>query len=239
MLDGEDNVVGSIDRVDGLLDEAGSAWRAGQPEPRAVDAALFSSGRAPRFELGLGGRAWSCLAGAASAVAVLVVIALAAPNLLPRLGGGVPAGTSDPGTSYIPLGLASCPLTRPDPGFTSPDGYEPTRNHGWFGSNRLYTMINDGGEIWGGLPASAIGLTQKTFWWRIGYRPSQEPIPPIYVTGKRLDGPGRLGFGPGTNASAEFGSAMLVGIDLPSGGCWELSAHYGIDTLAIVVFVDG
>lgn len=227
------------DPIDGLLEDAGARWRDSQPAPAPIDASIFAVDRGPRFRLASEGRGWSFLAGAAAAVVVFVVAAVVAPWLLPGIGVGGPVSPADSATRYLPEGLDNCPLTKPDPSFTSPDDYQPTQNHGWFGSNRLYTMINDGGEIWGGLPASAIGLTQKTFWWRIGYRPSREPVPQIYVTGKRLDGPGRLGFGPGTNASAEFGSAMLVGIDLPSAGCWQLTAHYGYDTLAIVVFVNG
>lgn len=226
------------DSVDRLLEAAGARWRDSQPAPAPIDRSLFTADRGPRFRLASEGRGWSFLAGAAAAVVVFVVAAVVAPWLAPRIGVGGPVSPGDSASGYLPEGLDNCPLTKPDPGFTSPDGYQPTQNHGWFGSNRLYTMVDDVGEIWGGLPASAIGLTQKTFWWRIGYRPSREPNPPIYVTGKRLDGPGRLGFGPGTNASADFGSAMLVGIDLPSAGCWALTAHYGMDTLAIVVFVD-
>jgi len=62
--------------------------------------------------------------------------------------------------------------------------------------------------------------------------------PTIIVTGRRLDGPGAFTFGPGTNASADFGTAMLVGIDIPSYGCWELTARYRLATLSYVVAVN-
>ena len=43
----------------------------------------------------------------------------------------------------------------------------------------------------------------------------------------------------GTNASADFGTAMLVGVTLPSPGCWRLTATYLDASLSIVVLVEG
>jgi hypothetical protein len=124
------------------------------------------------------------------------------------------------------------------PDFSPPAGIPALPAHAWYGTARLYTMLDQDGERWLDLPHGDRGYTQKTFWWREGYRIDREPRPEIYVTGRRLDGPGSLGFGPGTNASTEHGAAMLVGVDVPEAGCWELTARYGRDSLTIVVWVD-
>jgi hypothetical protein len=59
------------------------------------------------------------------------------------------------------------------------------------------------------------------------------------VTGTRLDAPGTFVAGnPGTNALADFGSAMLVGVEIPSIGCWEIRAEYKGAVLAVVVLVE-
>jgi len=59
------------------------------------------------------------------------------------------------------------------------------------------------------------------------------------VEGTRLDGDGTFRFGPGTNASADFGTAMLVGIEVPTAGCWRLTATYRDRYLSYVVLVGG
>jgi len=240
MRDETETQMAASDPVDRLLDDAGSRWRAEQPEPRRVDASLFSSDRAPRFAGAWTGHAWSFFAGAASTAAILIVVALAAPNLIPRLGGGTLA-TPDPATGYLPTGLANCPLTKPDPSFTPPGqpgaDYDPPDGSAWYGSKNLWTLMDIDGEVWTALPASKLGLTQKTFWWREGYNVQREPRPEIFVTGERLDGPGRFGFGPGTNAFWGLGSAMLVGIEIPEPGCWEVTARYYAESLSYVVWV--
>jgi hypothetical protein len=58
------------------------------------------------------------------------------------------------------------------------------------------------------------------------------------VTGRRLDAAGTFSFGPGTNAGADFGTAMLVGIDVPSVGCWEITGRYHAATLSYTVLVE-
>jgi len=139
---------------------------------------------------------------------------------------------------------SECAITRPGPAFTPPKPYlaSPPNAYDsvWYGNAHLWTMLDIGGETWGPwLFATPPGLPQKTFWWSADWHPEQtgEWEPAITVTGRRLDGPETFKFGPGTNASADFGTAMLVGIDIPSYGCWELTADYRGVTLSYVVSV--
>jgi hypothetical protein len=62
----------------------------------------------------------------------------------------------------------------------------------------------------------------------------------LTVSGRRLDAdvPG-FQFDDATNAYApEFGSAMMIGIDLPMLGCWEITGEYEDQTLSFVVLVE-
>jgi hypothetical protein len=229
----------TVDAIDRALVDAGEAWRASQPSPRAIDASLFTSERGQLMP-SRSARLAAFLAGAATATVALVLLALAT-NLAPRIGGGAGAGGS-PGNGYIPTGRVNCPLTKPDPTFVPPSSYDgqPAAQwgHGWFGTNDLWTAVTPDGVVLTGLSMSDAGYTQKTFWWSDDFRVNREQIPEIYVTGRRLDGPGALRFGPGTNAGApDIGSAMLVGVDFPTLGCWELTARYRSAELAIVVWL--
>ena len=135
-----------------------------------------------------------------------------------------------------------CPLTVPqDPPFTPPAPYDALglEDSFWHGSSSLWTAIwNDG--VWYGLPYDpASGYTNKEFWWRDGYVWNEEPQPDLIVTGERLDAEvPALVASKATNAYADdIGSAMLVGVDFPTGGCWKITGQYKDAELSFVVWV--
>ena len=135
----------------------------------------------------------------------------------------------------------SCPITVPqDPAFTPPAPYDSLGFEGefWYGSSSLWTAVRQDG-IWEALPHNPEGYTQKVFWWRDGYVWSQEPQPALKVTGERLDAPAPpLHVSEATNASAsDIGSAMLVGVDMPTLGCWKITGKYADVELSFVVWV--
>lgn len=136
---------------------------------------------------------------------------------------------------------SSCPVTtQQDPAFIPPSPYDALGFEGgfWYGSNSLWTAVRQDG-IWWGLPHNPGGYTQKVFWWREGYVWTEEPEPDLIVTGERLDAPAPpLIRSKGTNAYArDIGSAMLVGVDLPTLGCWKITGKYGETELSFVVWV--
>jgi hypothetical protein len=136
-----------------------------------------------------------------------------------------------------------CSVTRPEPAFAAPppSPAKPPENYksDWFGTADLYTMLRPSGEVWRGLPHNPDGLTQKTFWWSANWPYNTELEPDVTVVGVRLDGPGRFEAGhPGTNASADFGAAMLVGVDIPTIGCWRLTGTYRGRELSYIVLVE-
>jgi len=136
---------------------------------------------------------------------------------------------------------ASCPVTTPqNPTFVPPAPYDSLGFDGefWYGSNSLWTAIRQNGT-WEALPHNPEGYAQKVFWWRDGYVWNEEPEPNLIVTSERLDASAPpLIASKATNAYAsDIGSAMLVGVDLPTLGCWQITGRYGEAELSFVVWV--
>lgn len=137
---------------------------------------------------------------------------------------------------------ASCPITVPqEPPFVAPAPYSPDspfESNFWYGSRSLWTDLPRDG-IWYGLPHNPSGYTQKIFWWHDSYLWKEEPEPKLSVTGERLDAPAPpLLASSATNAYADdIGSAMLVGVDFPTPGCWKITGRYADAELNFVVWV--
>ena len=135
----------------------------------------------------------------------------------------------------------SCPITQPpDVAFIPPAPYDSLGFDGefWYGSSSLWTAVRQNGT-WEALPHNPQGYTQKVFWWREGYIWNEEPQPELIVSGERLDAAAPpLIASEATNAyAADIGSAMLVGVDLPTLGCWKITGKYSDSELSFVVWV--
>jgi hypothetical protein len=225
--------------LDKRLDEAGERWRASQPPPATIDPAFLRRGgrrRAGRLLV-------SFATGAAGAAIVLAVVGIGAqlgfwPSVDEPTVGTAPSeavGSSQAG------GETGCSVTRPDPAFVAPSPWPANPpsyyESDWFGSEALWTMLDHEGEVWR-FPVGPDHLSEKLFWWSVewpGVREEQQPG--ISVVGTRLDSAGTFTAGPGTNANADFGEAMLVGVEIPSPGCWQITASYGDAVLSFVVLV--
>ncbi len=136
----------------------------------------------------------------------------------------------------------NCPVTTPpDPPFIPPAPYpqSPPGDYFWYGGASLWTALPQNG-VWADLPHNPEGYTQKVFWWREGYSWTEEPEPKLLVTGQRLDTPAPPpNVSRATNAfAADIQSAMLVGVDFPTPGCWEISGHYADADLSFVIWVE-
>jgi hypothetical protein len=236
--------------VDRTLEAAGARWRASLAEPPPVDASLFSEAvRADRARW-----RWSPAAGLVGLAAVVLIAVVAIGTAT----GGSPGGGPGAGTVATPSRTATstptaasatagesaasvCHPTLPIPVFVAPPPFpaKPPAYYGaaWYGSEHLWTMLDTSGETWEGLPSTAAGYGQKTWWWSVDWSMRTELEPAISVTGRRLDGPGTFEAGPGTNGTADFGTAMLVGVDVPTTGCWELTGRYRSASLSYVVLV--
>jgi hypothetical protein len=146
-------------------------------------------------------------------------------------------------TSVVRETGQSCRTTDASDSFVPPSPYPadaPGSDTFWYGTPAFWTSLPANGT-WGGLPRGDAGYRQKVFLWRPGYDGRAEQWPDARVSGRRLDGKaGPVVAGAATNAfRREFGGwAMLVEIEIPTAGCWEITAAYGDDTLTFTVRVE-
>lgn len=172
--------------------------------------------------------------------ALSLVISSCSPNKASQNDGGEAAQAAV--EKQVARTTPTCPVTQPpDPPFTPPEPYSaPLKGEFWYGSPALWTSLPLEGA-WRDLPYGGTGYSQKVFWWRQGYDWKAEPEPNLTVTGKRLDGEALpLVASKATNAFAsDIGSAMLVGVDIPTAGCWEITGKIGEQNLSFVILVVG
>ncbi len=140
--------------------------------------------------------------------------------------------------------LTSCPVTRaPDVPFVPPSPYpsEPPARYVdqfWYGAPELWTMLGPG-VAWSDLPQDGHGFTEKIFWWSQDFDVNVEPYPAFTVIGERLDAPSSplILSEKATNASADFGTAILTGVNIPTLGCWKITGKYKDAELSFVIWV--
>ena len=228
-----------MDEVDKLLDEAGKRWRASQPPPATIDPASLRRDRGSVGKRLL----MPFAAGAAGAAMVLAVVGIGAQlGIWPSVDEpSVGTAPSEAVASREAGGGTGCSVTRPDPAFVAPSPWPASPpsyyESEWFGSEALWTMLDRDGEVWR-FPVGPDHLSEKLFWWSVEWPGMRDdPQPAIRVVGTRLDASGTFTSGPGTNASADFGEAMLAGVEIPSPGCWQITASYGDAVLSFVVLV--
>ena len=142
---------------------------------------------------------------------------------------------------------ASCPVTLKAPmPYLPPPQYEldHSTNGFWIGTDKLWTALLRPG-VWEWAPHKpgheneVQPLTTKTFWGSVDFDWKTEYPPLLKVTGKRLDGdaPPILTLG-ATNAFPGPSAAMLVGVYIPTSGCWEITGEYKGEKLSFVVWVE-
>jgi hypothetical protein len=134
----------------------------------------------------------------------------------------------------------TCPVTKPsDRPLVAPSPYPAHAPAGsfWFGTDRLWTILPNG-ATW--------PRRQKTFWWRQNWLGYKSDIPKgeaskLIVTARRLDlsAPPAKTSGSLGGYREDWKSFLVGGIDFPTFGCWEVSAHYEHDELTFVVWVPG
>ena len=139
---------------------------------------------------------------------------------------------------------ASCPVTvPPEVSFTPPGPYKKDEDAFWLGTEKLWTILRKSG-IWEWAPhrpgheGEVQPLTEKTFWASVDFNWRTEWRPKLKVTGRRLDGDAPpLLTSPTTNAFLDPAPAMLVGVYVPTPGCWEITGDYKGQKLSFVVWL--
>lgn len=135
-----------------------------------------------------------------------------------------------------------CPVTRPPASsFVPPDPQlqDPNPGYFWYGTYALWTELPEDGR-WHALPYDqSSGYSQKVFFFREAYDGQTEPQPALVLEGRRLDAEApSLKTTPATNGyHHDLGSFMLVGVGIPTAGCWAFTGRYGQDALTFVVWV--
>jgi hypothetical protein len=114
----------------------------------------------------------------------------------------------------------------------------------WFGTDDLWTALGTAGKWKMVDHGKEALLTTKLVFWGRGFDWRKELEPRLILTGKRLDGDAPSIAVAHANAVFVSGKpgtmppGMMTGVDVPTAGCWEFTAHYRGHTLTFVVSVD-
>ena len=144
---------------------------------------------------------------------------------------------ASPEAASAATGIFDCPITQPpDPPFipASPwPAQPPDIDRYWFGDNGLWVALPLDG-IW-----DQLLLGEKFLLWSEEFDVYEEERPELTVTARRLDGnPSSFHVSEATNAYHEsIHWAMLIGVELASSGCWELTGQYKGHQLSFVLWV--
>jgi hypothetical protein len=133
-------------------------------------------------------------------------------------------------------GSAQCPVTAaPNPPFVPPapyNGANPMPSGFWYGTGSLWTWGFNAPTGWQSTVAGGAPYDAKLVYWRAGFDAGIEHDPDLTVVARRLDVPAPLVWtehASGIRISDDpspGGMAMMIGVSLPTAGCWEIAARY-------------
>ncbi len=130
----------------------------------------------------------------------------------------------------------SCPVTLPNTSLVFVPGQPSSEGQIWYGSPELAVLLPSDGS-WLGM-GPQYHYRDKLWWWRKGYDPNKEPDPDLVLEATRLDGDAPIvRIDDATSGYGEGWSAMLVGMEFPSSGCWRVDARYHDARLTFIVRV--
>ena len=124
------------------------------------------------------------------------------------------------------------PLASQTAGMTLPGSLVP------YGQPALWATIPRSGSLSSSTSTTG-GRSIRTFWYSDRWSMRDEPSPSISVSAGRLGGGDSVtGSGAVGAHSRELGDSMIVALDLPSGGCWQITGAYRDRSLSYVVWVE-
>jgi len=138
-----------------------------------------------------------------------------------------------------------CPVTNPpSQPFVPPPPY--WTNHGpnqfWYGTESLWTLLSVPGtcawHIRSNVLESKGAYRTNLSYWRRGFNWRKEREPKLVINARRLDHDARVIVIVHANAVFVTGpapAAMMTAIDIPTAGCWEITAKYKDQKLSFVV----
>lgn len=136
-------------------------------------------------------------------------------------------------TQAVAAESGACPTTVPAAALLGEPF--PSSDH-WYGSETLAVILRPEG-IWRGM-GPGYNFRDKLFWWSLGFKPGLESN--MEVSSRSLDNPElKADFSRTTNAHAPSlgGWTMLVLVEFPTPGCWEITGRYFGQQLSFVVEV--
>ncbi len=124
-----------------------------------------------------------------------------------------------------------CPKTLGSSKFLGPLFPE---SESWYGSEALAVVLPSNG-MWP-TTGDRARIAVKLFWWSSGFKPGMESNLSIKID-NLSGGPNDAVASSPTNAHSDSlgGWTMLVGIDFPSLGCWQIAAEFLGQSLTFVV----
>ena len=129
----------------------------------------------------------------------------------------------------------SCPVTIP--GTPSIDGpFGPPAQFAWYGSDALSVLIPKNGK-WTGMGPEH-NYRDKQWWWSADYDGRTDQNLGLIVTGRRIDDPSiAADISEATAGSRDDwpGPVMLVAVEFPTVGCWEIRGEYRGQVVTFVV----
>lgn len=135
-------------------------------------------------------------------------------------------------------GHTDCEVTLPS---TSPVPAAPSaknhHSHAWYGSEELAAFIPASGKWYGMGPKH--GYRDKFWWWAKGYDASLPPLAPLKLTVHRLSGlPYEFEMSSETGGYNDDWNAILIGLEFPTAGCWQVIGNYQQHKLKVIFIVN-
>ena len=131
------------------------------------------------------------------------------------------------------------------PGFVPPQPYpsDPSIDGVWYGTPDLWTILDSNGAVWD-LPVGKDGhVGDKTLWFNERFSsPEGEDSSGntvITVTARNLERsePEAVQKGEGLAFNSHVRHFVLIGLEVPKPGCWEVTARYEEAELSYVMLV--
>ncbi len=111
---------------------------------------------------------------------------------------------------------------------------------GWVGTSGFSTRVPSSGRL-EGLPTGTHGFREKLIWRVPGLDWQRGASPHFVIQGVNLSAPGApMWTSEPTQAFAEdLGSVVVVMVEFPVRGCWEVKAQLGSEAISYVIEVVG
>jgi hypothetical protein len=123
-----------------------------------------------------------------------------------------------------------------NPPFMPPSPYSQGAPRGmfWYGNDELWTLLGTEGTWSEHPPEGCNGYCTKLTYWARSFDSKSELNPKLTVTARRIDREAPIVVGSEAHAVFIGHAAMMTGLDIPTAGCWEITAKYRNQKLSFI-----